>query len=155
MYMSCLFNSLHYFIPSDSSYTIRQKICDYLQNNNTIMDGLDTDAILQMESANGSDNESANGSAKYIERMRLTSTWGGAIEIQVACNLWNFRIIVKNNRVFNHTTSTSTTARSKSEIEFLPITPTEIKNTIQLEWTGGHYEPVRLPPISENDIDNV
>jgi len=149
--MSCLFNSLHYFIPSESSYTIRQKICDYLQNNNKIMDGLDTDDILQMDSANGS----ANGSAKYIEHMRLTSTWGGAIEIQVACNLWNFRIIVKNNRGFNHSHSTSSTNCCKSEIEFLPITSTEIKNTIQLEWTGGHYEPVRLPPISENDIDNV
>ena len=35
--MSCLFNSLHYFIPNESSFDIRQKICDYLQGNKKII----------------------------------------------------------------------------------------------------------------------
>lgn len=30
--MSCLFNSLSYFI-NENSYDIRQKICNYLENN--------------------------------------------------------------------------------------------------------------------------
>ena len=63
--------------------------------------------------------------------MRNTSTWGGAIEIQVACNLWNFKIIVRNHR-----------SNEKSNIEFIPIS-TQYDKTIELEWTGGHYEPVR------------
>ena len=142
--MSCLFNSLHHFIPNESSHSIRQKICDYLQNNSPIMDGLETADILQLDSGPG-------GAVKYIESMRNVSTWGGAIEIQAACNLWSFRIIVRNNR-----------GRDKSNIEFLPISellqlppattefnhlPTDRSRkwtkTIELEWTGGHYEPVR------------
>lgn len=143
--MSCLFNSLHHFIPNESSHSIRQKICDYLQNNSPIMDGLETAVILQLDSGPG-------GAGKYIESMRNVSTWGGAIEIQAACNLWSFRIIVRNNR-----------GQEKSIIEFLPISellqlppeattefnhlPTDRSKlwtkTIELEWTGGHYEPVR------------
>ena len=38
--MSCLFNSLSYFIKEDS-YIIRNKICDYLEQNKKIIDGLD------------------------------------------------------------------------------------------------------------------
>ena len=34
--MSCLFNSLSYFIP-ENSYNIRQKICDYLEENKPII----------------------------------------------------------------------------------------------------------------------
>ena len=78
--MSCLFNSLSRFIP-ESSADIRQKICDYLEANNKIMDGVETKDILNMDSNN------------YIQAMRNTSTWGGAIEIQAACNIWNLSLI--------------------------------------------------------------
>ena len=120
--MSCLFNSLSYFI-SDNSLTIRQKICDYLENNNPIIDGIDTKFILQLENNN------------YIASMRNTNTWGGAIEIQVACIIWNLRIIVKNNRDIKNTI-----------IEFIPLQRKEqipYCKTIELNWTGGHYEPER------------
>ena len=40
--------------------------------------------------------------------MRRSSEWGGAIEIQVACNLYSFRIIVRNKR-------------DNTNIEFLPV----------------------------------
>ena len=43
--MSCLFNSLNYFI-GEGTFEVRQKICDYLQENKPIMDGLDTQTIL-------------------------------------------------------------------------------------------------------------
>jgi len=117
--MSCLFNSLSYFI-NENSCNIRQKICDYLQNNGKLMDGLDTNYILNMENNN------------YIENMRSMSTWGGAIEIQSACNIWNVRIIVKDIRT-----------NAKTEIEFIPING-NIERTIKLEWSGGHYEPEKL-----------
>jgi hypothetical protein len=116
--MSCLFNSLSYFINIDS-YTIRQLICNYLQENKPIIDGLSTDTILEYENNN------------YISNMRQTSTWGGAIEIQCACNIWKTRIIVKNYRDSVNT-----------NIEFIPLSG-NYEKTINIYWTGGHYEPVR------------
>ena len=118
--MSCLFNSLSYFIKEDS-YNIRQKICDYLQDNNTIIDDLDTKTILDMEDTN------------YIQNMRNISTWGGAIEIQSACNIWKLQIVVHNIRDNNN---------NNNKIIFIPFN-INFENTIYLEWSGGHYEPVR------------
>ena len=94
-------------------------ICDYLENNGKIIDGLD---VLAMENAN------------YISHMRNASTWGGAIEIQAACNIWKLRVIVRDIRDIRDI--------RESEIEFLPISGM-IENTIYLEWSGGHYEPRR------------
>ena len=116
--MSCLFNSLSYFL-NENSYDIRQKICNYLQNNNPIIDGLNTDFILSLENSN------------YIQNMRNMSTWGGAIEIQSACNIWKSKIIVKDIR-----------NNIGALIEFIPLS-NEIEKTINLEWNGCHYEPIR------------
>lgn len=117
--MSCLFNSLSYFI-NETSFNIRQKICDYIERNGQLIDGLETKEILKYEGGNG-----------YISKMRNTSTWGGAIEIQAACNIWKYKIIVNNHRDSKH-----------SKIEFMPVSK-NIENTIELHWTGGHYEPIR------------
>lgn len=117
--MSCLFNSLNYFLKEDSQ-KIRQKICDYLENNNKLIDGIDTKTILKMENKKN-----------YIKNMRQPSTWGGAIEIQVACNLWNMKIIVHNIRDKNN-----------KKIEFIPINK-HFKKVIEITWNGGHYEPIR------------
>ena len=117
--MSCMFDSMHYFLPEWSSVDIRNQICDYLQNDGAIMDGLETSEIINMEGVN------------YIQNMRKPSTWGGAIEIQSACNIWRLRIIVKNFR-----------DRNGRSVEFIPVSSNYTK-TIQLEWMGGHYEPVR------------
>jgi len=121
--MSCLFNSLSYFINNDS-FTIRQTICDYLEENKPIIDGLNTKEILQYENDN------------YIQNMRNTSTWGGAIEIQSACNIWNLRIFVLNNRDSGNRDS------GNRAIEFIQVFG-QYDRTIYLNWTGGHYEPVR------------
>ena len=117
--MSCLFNSMHYFLPQLSSEEIRNKICDYLQHNGALIDGLNTQEIIAMEGNN------------YIQNMRNMSTWGGAIEIQASCNIWSWRVIVRNHR-----------DAKRSNIEFLPISK-QINRTIELQWTGGHYEPIR------------
>ena len=118
--MICLFNSLNYFIKEES-YEIRQKICNYLQENKTIIDGLDTNYILSLEH---------NSSENYISKMRLIHTWGGAIEIQCACNIWGLCINVKNYRDNNNRT-----------IEFIPLNNSYNK-TIYVYWNGGHYEPI-------------
>lgn len=114
--MSCLFDSLSYFINSDSN-SIRQKICDYLQANKPIIEGLPTDLILSLDGPG------------YISKMRNSSEWGGGIEIQSACNLWSVRIIVH------------TLTGNRRKIEFLPVNG-RFKYTIQITWNGVHYTPV-------------
>lgn len=120
--MSCLFNSLNYFIKIGSN-NIRQHICNYLQQNKPIIDGLETRTVLQFENNN-----------QYISNMRSQSTWGGGVEIAVACNIWKLRIIVKNYR--HHRT------RNSKDIEFLPVKG-RYNKTIELYWTGNHFEPIR------------
>jgi hypothetical protein len=115
--MSCLFNSISFHI-SEPSNTIRNKICDYLKQNKKIMDGISTKDVLKFESSN------------YITEMRKSTTWGGAIEIQCACNIWKVRIIVEDIRK----------KKNIKIIEFLPSNSTYTK-TINLKWSGGHYEP--------------
>ena len=124
--MSCLFNSLNYFIK-ENSFNIRQQICDYLHQNKPIIEGLETHEILKFE------NNDINA---YISSMRSPSTWGGAIEIQAACNIWNLRINVYNYRDF------SPNAENNKIIEFLPINGI-IKESINIYWNGGHYEPIK------------
>ncbi|NCA22313.1 MAG: hypothetical protein EBS86_14395, partial [Crocinitomicaceae bacterium] len=63
-----------------------------------IIDGISTHEILSMENNN------------YIQHMRNSSTWGGAIEISAACNLWNVKIIVYDIRT-----------QQRTAIEFIPI----------------------------------
>ncbi len=117
--MSCLFNSLSRFIDLNSQQ-IRETICNYLQNNGAIIDGLETKDVLNIEGGNN-----------YIINMRSPSTWGGAVEIQSACNIWNMKIIVKNIR----------DRCQNNLIEFVPLHG-NIERTIYLEWSGGHYEAI-------------
>jgi hypothetical protein len=119
--MSCLFNSLSYFIHEDS-YKIRQIICDYLQENKPIIEGLETYQVLNFE---------CNNANNYIQSMRLMSTWGGAVEIQSACNIWNIQINITNYR-----------DAGNNIIEFIPLNGNNTR-TINLYWTGGHYEPIK------------
>lgn len=119
--MSCLFNSMSHFLPI-SSIQIRTDICEYLAANRPLIEGIETRQILEMDS--GPD---------YIAKMRSPSTWGGGIEIQAACNLWKLRIVVRNICGRN---------RTRPCIEFIPVVASP-ERTIELEWSGGHYEPVR------------
>jgi hypothetical protein len=115
--MSCLFDSLSNFLNFNSNQ-IRQLICDYLESNKPIMEDLPTDFILSLDGDN------------YIKNMRKNNQWGGAIEIQAACNLFAIRIIIHN-------------IRNNTYIEFIPITKKYIY-TIEMSWNGSHYEPLRL-----------
>jgi hypothetical protein len=122
--MSCLFNSLSHFIAQTDPQAIRQRICDYLQANLPIIDGMSTHYVLHMDSGSSPEH--------YVGAMRNPSTWGGAIEIQAACNIWNARIIVHDIRAGHGQT-----------IEFLPVSTISRDNEFRLEWSGGHYEPVK------------
>lgn len=116
--MSCLFDSLSYFLHYDSN-SIRQVICNYLQDNQPIIDGLETKFILDLDDSN------------YVNNMRKMSQWGGAIEIQAACNIFNAKITVYKI-IGKH-----------SVIEFLPIN-NDYRRDMKITWNGYHYEPVRI-----------
>ena len=70
--------------------------------------------------------------------MRKDNTWGGAIEIKSACNIWNLKIVVKNTR-----DNVNNNVENKSKIRFIP---TYGKNSstrkIYIMWNGVHYEPI-------------
>jgi len=132
--MSCLFNSLSHFIPQTDPQAIRQQICDYLQANSPIIDGMDTRDVLQLDSS----------SDQYIGAMRKLSTWGGAIEIQAACNIWNARIMVHDIRMGHG---------HGQPIEFLPVATITPDKTFELEWSGGHYEPIRCEASTNQNTD--
>jgi hypothetical protein len=123
---------MSHFIKEDWSPTgIRERICEYLEKNLPILEGMETRDVLELE---------APTAAHYISNMRNSSTWGGAIEIQCACNIWNARIIVHDIRTRNNNNN------NNNKIEFLPLKSENVQPhslEFNLEWSGGHYEPCR------------
>ena len=119
--MSCLFDSLSYFLKIPS-IEIRHIICDYLENNGQLMEDIDTTLLLSFESK------------KYIKKMRNPNTWGGAIEIKTASNIWNLKIKVKNLRQKEN---------KKTTIKFIPLKGVNSDTKkIKITWNGYHYEPI-------------
>ncbi len=115
--MSCLFNSIGRFLNIDG-HIIRNIICDYLETNRPILEGIDTKIILETEDTN------------YIQKMRNPAVFGGANEIRVACILWNLKIVVFLNNQLSE------------NIEFVPLDG-KYKFTIHLWYqNNNHYEPL-------------
>ena len=111
--MSCLFDSLSKYLDMKSN-EIRQLICDYLEKNNSILDGIDTNYLLNMENTN------------YVLDMRKRYTWGGAIEIKAACNIWGLQIYVHD-------------CKNKKTIKFMSDHG-YCAQKIKLCWNGTHYK---------------
>lgn len=116
--MSCLFDSLGYFLKLNGSF-VRQEICNYLESNNPIIKDLDTKLILDLEDSS------------YIQKMRRQNVWGGSNEILAACNIWKIKVNVFINN------------EKTKKIEMLPIDGNYIK-IVNLIWKGNHYDPVLI-----------
>lgn len=127
IHMSCLFNSIAFFLKLNS-FEVRSLICDYLKKGEVIMDGMITKDILNL-----------TYDGDYISNMRKRETWGGAIEIQAACMIWNMEINVKNTR------DSKILKEKVSVITFSPVNNNlkSIKRIITITWNGYHYEPVK------------
>ncbi len=126
--MSCLFNSLSKFTEftnGNSSYDIRQKICDYLATNPILFDEIKAENVVLWESG--------MNLSTYIQRMRSTSTWGGATEIKCFCDLYKVNVEVVNIR--NESSFTLLTRNILFEVE-------NSKGLVRISWSGGHYEPL-------------
>jgi hypothetical protein len=114
--MSCLFNSMSYFLKLEPQ-VIRHKICDFLESDPELMEGMKASEIVSFESYVPLNI--------YISRMRLSSTWGGAIEINCATKIFNYDFEVINIRCNPHTT-----------IKFEHTGNTKIG---KMTWNGFHY----------------
>jgi len=113
--MSCLFESLSTSLHVDA-HAIRTMICDYLASNQTLLEGVDTTSLFEQDRAG------------YVDWMRRSDTWGGAIEIKAACEIWNACVHVHNVR-----------DADRSTIVFRPDTRCDPSQRIDLYWTGSHY----------------
>lgn len=118
--MSCLFNSMSYFIKLDPQI-IRNKICDYLETDPELMDGMKASEIVNIES-----NLPLN---LYVARMRSPSTWGGAIEINCATKIFGYNFEVTNIRCVPNTVICFTNEGNES--------------IGKMTWNGYHYTEIR------------
>lgn len=123
--MSCLFDSLSYFIDGTPD-ELRQYIADYLEDGGEIIDGMDTSTVLALDTDHGNGDP-----ASYIRKMRRSSTWGGGVELIAASTIWDLKILVHNIR-----------DRDGEVIEFLPLNAAPV-GEIALEWNGSHYTAIR------------
>jgi len=121
--MSCLFRSLAKFVKTDDEYLIRQKICNYLILKKPIASASSEDYIAW---------ESNMDLTSYVSKMRTPEIWGGAIEIQVFCELYNYNVSVVNIRSQPHQNMDfESTRKNQGALKFASLT-----------WNGGHYEAV-------------
>jgi hypothetical protein len=111
--MNSLFFSLEYFV-NESQYVIRQKICDYIQNNLEYVNSINIDNSISIDN-------------NYILNMRNNNTPGTNIEIQVACNIYKSKIIVYNN--------------NNTKKEFIP-TDTNYNKTYEIIKNNNFYKYV-------------
>lgn len=129
--MSCLFNSLSYFVDDDS-HTIRAKVCDFIEGDGALYDDVKSSDIIRW----GENSDIP----KYVRSMRSTSTWGSGIEIKAFCEVYNKIVDVYSIR--------SCDDRTKY-VRFMPSSPMD-NTPVRLEWSGSHYEPIRC----ENKVSN-
>ena len=116
--MSCLFDSLSVYLRL-APLQVRNIICDYLESNRTILEGVDTHSMIEQEHP------------EYVTWMRNNATWGGAIEIKAACDIWNV-VITVHSICDDHSRG----------IQFVPSRTTDDFSDcgrIVLQWNGSHY----------------
>jgi hypothetical protein len=119
--MSCLFNSLSKILHPEKD--MRKLICDYMQENKDVLLGLDGNPISKWIEYNALVEKVDD----YVSNMRKPGTCGGAFEIAIASKIFNVIIIVHDTR-------------TKELVEFNAAN--DPKRTINLSWSGGHYEPI-------------
>lgn len=124
--MSCLFRALASYYPLENADTVRQKICNYIALNGLLADSTAEEWVRWQENMEV---------ASYLANMRMPSTWGGALEIQACCELFQCQVQCYNLR------------DRKEWITFYPKHATPIKRLF-ISWNGSHYEPVSAHTVS-------
>ena len=109
--MSCLFNALEKYLHVPSA-RIRSTVCDYLDANKFLLEGMETVEVLKTIDD------------RYVENMRQDTTFGSAIEISVVCRLWGVNIEVKD--------------ANANRVVLFDINESPVCRCV-LYWNGGHY----------------
>ena len=124
--MSCLFRSLARFTAENNEVLLRQRICNYLMLDLPISNCKSSEYIAW---------ESNFDLDTYVDRMRQPQVWGGAIEIQTFCEMYNCVVIVRSIR--------GKDVELSKPMTFMPTQKQPgLSKCIELSWNGGHYEPV-------------
>lgn len=123
--MSCLFNSLSFFIKDLNAYSLRQIIADYIKNDSVLFDNL---SISKLISIDPSSFYNCTSLSQYVDLIKKESTWGGALEIYIFCEIFNVNVnvhISNQNKPIQFKSSTLSTT------------------TFNIYYTGNHYEPIK------------
>lgn len=118
--MSCLYRALSYFHQQYSTEQMRDTLCRYLSSNPDLSTG-PADRVVEWETG--------QSLPQYIRKMRLPSSWGGAIEIKAYADLFQ-----KNIKVYS--------MPNRMSIDFMTKSNPDQANWIAISWTGSHYEPI-------------
>ena len=111
-------------MPGESSDVLRQRVCNFIAREEKIKgDPISMYVIGEFNARHVSD---------YVSKMRSTSTWGGMIEIKAFCALTKWKVVVHDIRGGHHGKQY---ACEPSDHRY--------SRTIDVTWSGGHYEPVR------------
>lgn len=131
--MSCLFDSISFFIENCSSHELRSLMCDYLQKNPMFWDSMRFDQVFGMFDHN--DVHGTRTIHDYIDLMRRDCVWGGALEIQAICNMCDLAIdVIVLSSHSRH-----------NVIEFVPTAVTASpRHKIRISWNGFHFEPIHV-----------
>ena len=121
--MSCLFESLSYYVQGTDASRLRHIICEFLKTNPTIFDNIKVDEITK--------HESGISLEQYIDNMRNQSTWGGGLEIKTFCDIFNIQVDVIS------------LPNGGRKIEFIPNSGNPM-GKIGIVWNGGHFTPINM-----------
>lgn len=125
--MSCLFNSLGHLL-GESGAIVRSSLVDYMSSHlDDLHQGMRIrDWIRWQHEGHGNINVQ-----QYLQSMKHAHTWGGAMELAIATQCYHVDILVVNTQ--RHIVA-----------EFLWREGCTARYRIVLEWTGIHYEPLRM-----------
>lgn len=132
--MSCLFDSIASYTRNCTSRALRQMVADYLSENPLFWGDMRFNEVFALFEPY--DVHFCGSVEDYIERMRHESTWGGALEIQCICNMFQIGVRVHTGLPL--------------PIEFFPAssgrTPArdtdQVLHVLDISWNGCHFESV-------------
>lgn len=116
--MSCLFDSLSFFITELDGKELRKEISKYIAEDPVLIEpNTKLSTILQYEDKSLQD---------YVDEMSKDSTWGGGIEIKAFCEMFKIRVFVH-------------VLRDSKIIKFYPSQNNFEKKYIEIFWNGYHF----------------
>lgn len=127
--MSCLFRSLSHSISNTNEGQLRSILVDFLEKNPILI--LPDKKASEIVFAEFPNLKFEN----YLERMKKSNTWGGAVEIKAFCELFSIQVKV----LVLETGQTITFYPNKWETTNCTVNDF---HSITISWNGYHYEPI-------------